>query len=193
MNFRNFANILHLFWIILYFSHHFRLNLRLLKSEKHRRKQCFNRKSIEYFLNSFQHYLYDFTFLTVYFLLYTLHVWFKVLKLLRHKSELVLEVNKGAISLSSGTVHVVSTAEPVIFWAASSRARGSITWLFLGSHLDQSLLGSNKGAVSLSSGTVHVVGAAEPVIFWAASGRARGSITWLLKLNAGCLWKSQDS
>ena len=170
------------------------VNLWFLKSEKHRRKQCFNGKSIEYFLNSFLNIIYnDFTFLTVYFLFYTLNVWFKVLKLLRHKSELVLEINKGAISLSSSTVHVVGTAEPVIFWAASSRARGSITWLFLGSHLDQSLLGSNKGAVSLSSGTVHVVGAAEPVIFWAASGRARGSITWLLKLNAGCLWKSQDS
>merc|ERR1719516_295589 len=87
--------------------------------------------------------------------------------------------NHWAISFSSSTVHIVSTTEPVDFWAASSRAHGSLT-LLLGSHLDKLLLHGNHWAISFSSSTVHVVSTAEPVDFWATSSGAHCSITLLL-------------
>ena len=62
-------------------------------------------------------------------LFYILSKKFKVLMSFGHKSQLILKVDKGTVSLSGSTVHVVIAAEPVIFRAASSGAGGSITWL----------------------------------------------------------------
>merc|ERR1712179_29828 len=95
-------------------------------------------------------------------------------------------VNEGTVGLSGSAVHVVSTAEPVLHWAASSWAHCSLT-LLLGSHLGQLLLGGNKGAVGLSGSAVHVVSTAEPVLHWAASSWAHGSLTLLLGGHLGQL------
>merc|ERR1739848_833174 len=61
-----------------------------------------------------------------------------------HLDKLLLHGNKWAVTSSSSTVHVISTAEPVLLWATSSGAHGSIT-LLLGSHLDKFLLHATIG------------------------------------------------
>merc|ERR1719402_2187377 len=86
---------------------------------------------------------------------------------------LLLHGNKWTVSSCSSTVHVVWAAEPVLLWAASSGAHGSIT-LLLSSHLDKLLFHGNHWAISFSSST------AEPVDFWATSSGAHGSLTLLL-------------
>merc|ERR1719327_1610633 len=99
------------------------------------------------------------------------------LPVLGHLHELGLLGNKGAVSSSGSTVHVVRAAEPVGLRAAASWAGGLIrsTLLVLGHLHELSLLG-DKGAVSSSGSTVHVVGAAEPVGLRAAASRAGGLI-----------------
>merc|ERR1712236_128557 len=93
--------------------------------------------------------------------------------------KLLLHGNKGAVSSSCSTVHVVWAAVPVGFWAASSWAFSSLA-LLLGSHLDKFFLHSNKGAISSSGSTVHIVWAAVPVGFWAASSWTFSSLALLL-------------
>merc|ERR1719391_465687 len=89
------------------------------------------------------------------------------LLVLGHLHELGLLGNKGAVSSSGSTVHVVRAAEPVGLRAAASGAGGLIrsTLLVLG-HLHELGLLGDKGAVSSSGSTVHVVRAAEPVGLW---------------------------
>merc|ERR1712142_449609 len=87
--------------------------------------------------------------------------------------------NKWAVSSGGSAVHVVRAAEPVLLWAATCRAHGSIT-LLLGSHLNKFLLRANHWAVSFCGSTVHIISTAEPVNFWAASSWAHSSLTLLL-------------
>merc|ERR1712072_1021867 len=84
------------------------------------------------------------------------------LPVLGHLHELGLLGNKGTVSSSGSTVHVVRAAEPVGLRAAASWAGGLIrsTLPVLG-HLHELGLLGNKGTVSSSGSTVHVVGAAE--------------------------------
>merc|ERR1712154_128759 len=100
------------------------------------------------------------------------------------KEKLFLHGNKGAVSSSGSTVHIVWAAVPVDFWAASSWAFSSLT-LLLGSHLDKLLLHGNKRTVGSSGSAVHVVWAAVPVDFWAASSWAFSSLALLLGSHEG--------
>merc|ERR1712117_1016444 len=81
--------------------------------------------------------------------------------------------NKGTVSSSGSTVHVVWAAVPVGLWAASGWAFSLIrTTLLVGSHLHDLPLLGNKGTVSRGGSTVHVVWATEPVGLWATSSGA---------------------
>merc|ERR1712113_571143 len=78
------------------------------------------------------------------------------LPVLGHLHELGLLGNKGTVSSSGSTVHVVGAAEPVGLRAAASWAGGLIrsTLPVLG-HLHELGLLGNKGTVSSSGSTVH--------------------------------------
>merc|ERR1711890_137686 len=85
--------------------------------------------------------------------------------------------NKGAVSSSGSTVHVVRAAEPVGLRAAASGAFGLIrSALPVLGHLHELGPLGNKGAVSSGGSTVHIVRAAEPVGLWAAASGAFGLI-----------------
>merc|ERR1711953_853784 len=82
-----------------------------------------------------------------------------------------------AIICGSSAIFVVRAAEPVGFWATSSRTIGFIrpTVGCLGIHSLKWLHQTGwmvHGAINFGGGTVSIVSAAEPVGFWATSGRA---------------------
>merc|ERR1719175_542431 len=99
------------------------------------------------------------------------------LPVLGHLHELGFLGDKGAVSSSGSTVHVVRAAEPVGLWAAASGAGGLIrSTLPVLCHLHELGLLGDKGAVSSGGSTVHVVRAAEPVGLRAAASGAGGLI-----------------
>jgi hypothetical protein len=83
--------------------------------------------------------------------------------------EFVAGSNKGAVSSSGSTVHVVRAAEPVGLRAAASRAGCLIrSTLLLGGHLHEFVAGSKRPTFR---GAINAFGDAAP-------GRLRAAATW---------------